>query len=638
MEKKENLNNENNHCIDIENASSNEKKILENKDNYIKINESEEVEDITNMILDFSKNLKLGEMIHSSDFNLEETMNSVELNHKKMDFHANYREAQTFKKLIREGKIKKMEELTNEEVLLLIDSIFIREVMWLYGAPVYQTIFSLVYFSDNTINEVNTDIDKCLFRIYFDSTLQLLYLTYSAITECSCLRDEDVSLIPIHNLKALKREKVQDELKKAEEGLRSQIKLVEKESEERKILALLVNRIRARRILLKIIEDSFNLSNKNRYENLISQTNTLKDLLNEMKKEVNLQLVTQNIKKSDVYFCDKLVKISPLITNLKQFNLLTLNEAIISYDKFLGNLVSISSIYDLKEFYQILKSVEILNSQVPSFLIRCIVELNLFPKNSNLLFGKIDYTNVLHEMLKEAKIDFVDENSEIITNMLGIYREIIIKNLKNRARQVRESGQIIDGLAMLVFAGNQTEKEEKKKRSKKNQKTALTNLLLKQTLHEMIQYIWVSFELDLYSAFELDYIFYSTEIILNMLEMNNRIVASKFADMILKEQDFVKNPLRKIFSSTQKQILDEIHILSALKYGVKGMALLTRYLKVYKHLKNPQTPELEEVRINNRFPHFKNCKYFLDISYQTFIKDIHFDVEKEVKMFHFIFF
>ena len=60
--------------------------------------------------------LKLGEYKSTEDFTLEDTMNSVEVNHIKMDPHCKYREANTFLKLFSSGKVKKMEDLNLNEV------------------------------------------------------------------------------------------------------------------------------------------------------------------------------------------------------------------------------------------------------------------------------------------------------------------------------------------------------------------------------------------------------------------------------------------------------------------------------------------------------------------------------------------
>ncbi len=101
--------------------SPHERFIYENKDDYVKINEGDcnnELIDVTDELMKLTENFKLGEMIKTDDFSLEDTMNSVELDHYKMDTHSNYYEVNTYRKLIREGKVKCMEDLNYEEVKL----------------------------------------------------------------------------------------------------------------------------------------------------------------------------------------------------------------------------------------------------------------------------------------------------------------------------------------------------------------------------------------------------------------------------------------------------------------------------------------------------------------------------------------
>jgi len=104
-----------------------EKKIFENREEYVKLNETSNLEDIKDQIFNICQSkiilflksaLQLGEYKCTDDFNLEDTMNSVEVNHFKMDPHCNYREANTYLKLIKGGKIKKIEDLNIKEVFL----------------------------------------------------------------------------------------------------------------------------------------------------------------------------------------------------------------------------------------------------------------------------------------------------------------------------------------------------------------------------------------------------------------------------------------------------------------------------------------------------------------------------------------
>ena len=494
----------------------------------------------------------------------------------------------------------------------------------MYGNPIYQTILSLVYFSDDSINKIQHDDN--IIRIYMDSTLQIIYLSYNNILNCFCIRDEDISIIPVQNIAFIKRPNVINELKSLENNLKQKLKGLSGDEEERKILSKLLNRIKARKELIVLLEEQYDFNNLSRYDNLILHVNNLKESFLELKSSCDN--IKEELNLTSHYFCDKLCRIYPSLSGLKSFKYYDYEESLSKYEKFLNDLVSISKIYDGKDFYQILKTVENFNSDQPSFLLRSLLELNMFPNKSSLLFGRTEFRNVLAELMKELKINFVDSNSELVTNLIEINKELLFKNLKNRSRQIRDSKLLFDNLVYVVMEGNQIEQATRKTQTF-SKKPSLTSYLLRQILTEMLKYIWTSFELELFSFFELDYVFWIIQCILDFLSTHVTIIASQFADKILKEEDFVKSNSKKKLSQTQKMILDEIHLFKGLKYAIRGITLICRYLKTSGILSSPEIRESESIRIKNRFPFFKNCKFFIDLSYENFLNDTTFDVEKD---------
>jgi hypothetical protein len=120
-----------------------EKNTYDSRAKYIKLYEGEKGIDITNEIFKISESKKkvfflfdiiynfllyflgfsLGDYKCTTDFNLEDTMNSVEVNHYKMDPHYNYKEANTYRKLIRLNKIDPMKDLDLKKVNIFINII-----------------------------------------------------------------------------------------------------------------------------------------------------------------------------------------------------------------------------------------------------------------------------------------------------------------------------------------------------------------------------------------------------------------------------------------------------------------------------------------------------------------------------------
>jgi hypothetical protein len=449
-------------------------------------------------------------------------------------------------------------------------------------------------------------------------------LVYKVFPESTCLREEDFSYIPLNNVEVFKREKSIDELKKLENNFKDIFKTADKE--EKIVLSAILNRIRILKSLIKIYTDIFNNKDNNRFDKLAVELNSIKDLINGIKN--NIKYSEENIiKYSEYYFCEDICRIGPSISSLKVVNTINFQEAVLKIEKFINDFYKVIEITNLKDYYQISKSTETFSKNNPSVLIKIVLDINLFPKtnsNTNSIFGKIDLVSEINDLLvSQLKINFLQDDNDIIKNITNLKKELLIKNLRNKSRQIRDVQQLFDNLSMVVLEGNQLEKENKKN----NKKTSLTNYLLKITLEQMLKLIFIHFELELFSSYELDYVFYCAESICNFLSTNTNIVASKYGEKILKEEDWVKSNSKRKLTINQKMILDEIYIYNGLKSALKGLAILCRYLKVVGLINNPKG---EEFRIKNRFIAFKNTKYFIDLSYGNFIKDTLFDVS-EVK-------
>ena len=165
-----------------------------------------------------------------------------------------------------------------------------------------------------------------------------------------------------------------------------------------------------------------------------------------------------------------------------------------------------------------------------------------------------------------------------MNNYLQICKEILIKCLKNKSRQIRELQPLIDSLGYLCIEGNKAENEFMSGRNKKKS-GILTNLLVKQVLNQMDQYIWNNIKLEIYSGYELDSIFYLCENIIKYQSFNINIINSKFAEKILKEENFIKSNAKKKLSPTQKMLLDQIYIYNGLKLTMKALTMIIVYLK-----------------------------------------------------------
>lgn len=366
----------------------------------------------------------------------------------------------------------------------------------------------------------------------------------------------------------------------------------------------------------------------------------LKNLTNELKKPQNYQESLDNLPLSNPYFCNKLHKIFPGIANIKQVDLFNFQESLNFTEKFQKNLLDVSLIYENSEYYKIIKMIKNLITEKPNFLVKAILEFNLFNKEGNLLFNKFDYFNYMKNLLtKEIKFKQIEKETEIYGNMVNIAKELFTHYIKNKSRQTRNLKYLFDSLSIMVIEANNKEKEillsgkAKKFQGQNNQKIGLVNFFLKNLFEEILEFLDSSFELEIFANYELDYIFYVYHNLASNLLNHTHIISMNFASELLSKGNWIKDKEKENYSAYQKYVLDQMVIFNGLKNLYKGLSLICVYLKKKNIQKgNKYSEDEERLRISNRFIYLKNTSIFIDFSFETFKKDTDCS-ENEVRIF-----
>ena len=598
---------------------------IKNQDLYIKLNENEsETQDITNDMQNILNSLKLGEIIQSEDFKFLDTMSAIELNHYKMDPHFENEKVENCKVKIEKKIVKEMKDLNLEETFILIDELFKREITWIHGGPVSQNIFELIYFSHEDINKVSNKINPCVFEVYLDSIIQIIYLVYNSLYNCCCFREEDVNIAFYQNAQNIERKDIFNDIKYIEKYLHEQ-----SNTDNKKKISQILNRFHIQKIIITLLSEQFDKNNLSRFENLIVHVNELKNEINLIDFTLSNELKSQNLIDLNIYFDKNLHKIFPLLGSHKVGIIFDEKKTIIKIQEFIDSLTLICNIYQQTNIYHIIHYLQKINQNSPSYIIREILDINLFPNNNNLIFGKIDYKEILIENLKGIKINLTqNEDSDLIDYIISSHKELCKVELKNKARKIREGKDLMDTLTAVTIEGHKKE-NEKSKNSKGNQ-NSLINFLLINDLKTMLNLILTNFSIEMFKIDECDYIFFVCETIVNYLSMHSYILISKFAEKLLKEDNIANSQLKKKMSQFQKMLIDESYIFNALKNTFNGLKGLMFYLKKNNLIKFPNLNEKEKIlRINNRFTYFKNCGMFINLSYENFENNYNSEIENE---------
>ena len=88
----------------------------------------------------------------------------------------------------------------------------------------------------------------------------MCYLIYTNIVELNFIKEEDISLIPITNKEHIKRENCYEELKNLESRIKSEIKNKKISEENLTYANQILNRIKTRKLLMKIIIEQVKLN------------------------------------------------------------------------------------------------------------------------------------------------------------------------------------------------------------------------------------------------------------------------------------------------------------------------------------------------------------------------------------------
>ena len=103
----------------------------------------DQLEDVTEVVFKALDHLKDCEFLAKPDFDLNETMSAFESMDVKMDMRLKRNEIPHPRRLIREGTLIVERPLTKEELLALLDEVYVQVATWQAStAQLQQTVYS----------------------------------------------------------------------------------------------------------------------------------------------------------------------------------------------------------------------------------------------------------------------------------------------------------------------------------------------------------------------------------------------------------------------------------------------------------------------------------------------------------------
>lgn len=597
---------------------------------YKEFENPENIINIKDKLFSVISNMKESELNHSKTFQLEDTMSAYVINHFKMDPHCH--NEKIFCDNDEQKKLEKLFSFNYNETLYTIFDLFKKEMTLIYGGGIAQCYLENVYsfINEENINinklENDSDINYNIITTFILSFKYMIFLLFHSINKTAVLHEEDVTSFYYANSVLLNKPKSLEFI----EVIQNKLNLLinnDKEINDKNIIEQIMSILNIQKNLLKLIKIFFKEDgtftkldfNKENFETFLH--NILSEIDN-----IKLDIFPKEIDDKKTLYQKEIYKLMPSLNSKKLCSQLSSEESLIKLKRLIEDFKKIRIIFNETNLYHLYKLIHEINfysnkNDNPSFIIRHIIDLNIINQDDEIFHNKNTKNNFKHLLNLydiNSKIDKKDDKDELATQLIGLYKDILRYELRNKARKIREVNEMVDNIIGFLFFIFKKEKEKTK-----DQKNFITNFIVFQLLQKMLGIILDCFFIDFFKFHELDYIFFICETISSQMLVHNYFLATRFDKKdILQENNIPGNLNKSNLPKEQLFIFDNMNIFNSYKFAFQSLKLLLYYLKKFNLIKQPNLREKDIIaRINNRFPCFKNCGIFINISYEAFQND-----------------
>lgn len=594
---------------------------------------------VTSDFLNAVQELELGELLHDEMFGLFEAMSAIEMMDPKMDAgmlcNRGTKKAKSFNEAVKDGSLK-LNDLTNSEIIGIIDTTLSCIVSWLEGHSLAQTVFTNLY-----LHEPYFIKDRTL-KAFSIAVYKLLEVIKDYINKAVVYEEEDFQPMQYnyHLNPDISELRVIGMLKEVEE-IHKKVKYKNiTEASDISESAAIYARINFIRVfyqcLITLTQKKDVVDCNNRLLNAASE------MLSVMRKTINLGIQSES-ESTQIMGFDPLVNQRLLPPTFPRYTKIKpRDEALQYFDEMIDRFKALLKIQSITSLHLALDFFIEFSKGSPCILSRSALQLLYTGSNSVLLNSN---PSVFKEILKEAAKTFISPPALMSKSVLcnnqqaKIYIETFFTHCTrpfanllqlcghNRARQRDKLAHLLEEFAALQ------DEAERVDAYLHNISVNLTwsrphlacfgTWILYHSLKIMIMYLLSGFELELYSTHEYYYIYwYLYEFLYGWL-----VSALTRADSFLVEQELItelqktKNNKKKSKSNKKKPrpYNKDILYYQALQHMCGGYykALMGFRLDEKLAMPHPQF-DSEQVRYEHRFAPFQNLMTPPPVQYQEF--------------------
>lgn len=514
--------------------------------------------DVTSKFTELVRNLKPGELVQEADFSLFDAMSAIELMDSKMDAALQWRAFRDYPRTLEEAIGKgflKCSDHSPEELVGVMDEVLACIATWLEGHTLAQTVFTCMYL---------LDIDK-VENVYLRAFSLAIVKTVEYMRACICQGrvfaedDQQGVCLGFNMLTQVSEATIVAALKEAEEKIQNLLKQspekapadVQKEGEgeeeesggERLLNGSTVQSWKALHLRMKFVRNLFAFvvaMGKNTSQGIDvgrAKLTTSANLMSEMKDTIEMghQLHPDNPLALGFH---PVINQHLLPPSYKPYAILSRPVSFDLLQEIILQIQTVLGFGKLDSFRELYHSIRNFNSKKKSanVLVRSLLVLVCLQGDRKKLFGTHSLEALLREDTKifvsppslnaRSAVSVTSQAQEVTERFFGRSVPTMVEFLRvfcqHRARQ---RYKIVRCLETLGDYQQETQRMDEllhaisiKVDTQRQHAACFSTWVLYYILQMMIEFMCLGFEFDLYSPFEVHYVYWYLEFLYGWLE------------------------------------------------------------------------------------------------------------------------
>jgi len=497
--------------------------------------------DITDKFTSLAGKLQPGDLVQDPDFSLFDAMSAIELMDKKMDASLLWMSFKSYPRTIDEALASermKCDGYTPEELIGVMDEVLACIATWLEGHTLAQTVFTCVYLLD--VNKIE--------NVYLKSFSLAIVKTVEYMRACICqgrvfAEDDQQGLCHgLDMLNSVTEIVINSSLKAAEEQLQALLKRLSGNpggSSSSECAKVDEGKLRAWKVLhlrIRFVKNLFAFviaMGKNNLQGIESGLNKLSlsaSLMGEMRETIHVGLPLNSEDPLLLGF-HPVINQHLLPPSYKPYGILSREVSFGILQEVLLQIKTIVGFGKVDSFRELFHSIKMfcLGSKCPSVLVRSLLVLVSIQGDRKKLFGSRTLVELIREDIKtfvlppslnfRSPASIISQAKEMNERFLGQSAVTIMEFLRvfcqHRARQrykivrclevlgeFQQEVQKIDEVLNLVTS---------RVDASRSHSNSFSTWLLYYVLQMMTEFLCLGFEFDLYSPFEVHYVYWYLE-------------------------------------------------------------------------------------------------------------------------------